>query len=151
MSSLITDCGSSVTGCSADPAGFQTDFGRVRTLPLGCDGALVDHSVSADRVKVGYFLRRCIAEGLSKAAVTAHVGREQGLASERAYVTKALPSGFLNGLLPGRTDGAWRPSRSAMIVAGLAATTLGYVLGRLNLGAVASRLAAAPKPKKAPN
>ena len=156
----------------ATAGGFQTDFGRVGTLPLGCEetefsirvrsldpgariihvpGAQVDHFVSADRVKVGYFLRRCIAEGLSKAAVTAHVGREQGLASERAYVTKALPSGFLNGLLPGRTDGAWRPSRSAMIVAGLAATTLGYVLGRLNLGGVASRLAAAPKPKKAPN
>jgi GT2 family glycosyltransferase len=148
--------------------GFQTDFGRVGTLPLGCEetefsirlralvpdakiihvpGALVDHTVSADRVRVDYFLRRCIAEGLSKAAVTAHVGREQGLASERAYVTRALPSGFLHGLLPGGTDGAWRPTRSVMIVAGLAATTLGYVLGRLKLGSLASRLAAAPKPK----
>jgi GT2 family glycosyltransferase len=142
--------------------GFKTDFGRVGTLPLGCEetefsirlralipdaqvihvpGAQVDHFVSTDRVEIGYFLRRCVAEGLSKAAVTAHVGQEQGLASERTYVTNALPTGFVNGLIPGRTDGAWRPSRSAMIVAGLVATTLGYVLGRLNLGTVASRLA----------
>jgi GT2 family glycosyltransferase len=148
--------------------GFQTDVGRVGTLPLGCEetefsirlralipgariihvpGAMVDHFVSADRTKVDYFLRRCIAEGLSKAAVTAHVGREQGLASERAYVTKALPTGFLSGLIPGGTEGRWRPARSAMIAVGLAATTVGYVLGRLGLDAVASRLAAAPKPR----
>ena len=152
----------------ATAGGFQTDFGRVGTLPLGCEetefsirlrtlvpdsriihvpGAVVDHVVSADRVTVGYFLRRCVAEGLSKAAVTAHVGNAQGLASERAYVTKALPSGVVDGLVPGRSDGAWRPARSAMIVAGLVATTLGYVLGLLHLGAIASRLAAAPKPK----
>ena len=150
--------------------GFQTDVGRVGTLPLGCEetefsirlrslvpgaqiihvpDALVDHFVSADRLRVDYFLRRCIAEGVSKAAVTAHVGQEQGLASERAYATRALPTGFLHGLVPGRTEGAWRPSRSAMIVVGLAATTLGYVLGRLNLGHLASRLAAAPVAKPA--
>ncbi len=149
--------------------GFQTNFGRVGTLPLGCEetefsirlrslvpgaqiiqvpGARVDHFVSADRLEVGYFFRRCIAEGLSKAAVTAHVGQEEGLASERTYVSDTLLTGFVNGLLPGGTDGRWRPSRSAMIVAGLAATTMGYVLGRLNLGAIASRLATAPKPKK---
>ena len=152
----------------AAAGGFQTDFGRVGTLPLGCEetefsirlrtivpearivhvpGATVDHFVSVDRVEVGYFLRRCVAEGLSKAAVTAHVGREQGLASERAYVTRALPSGFLMGLLPGRSDGGWHPTRSAMIVAGLVATTLGYAMGRLGMAGIAARLAAAPAPR----
>jgi len=110
-------------------------------------GARVDHFVSADRLEIGYFFRRCIAEGLSKAAITSHVGHKQGLASERTYMSSALPTGFVNGLVPGRTDGTWRPSRSAMIVGGLAVTTLGYVLGRLNLGSLASRLATAPKPK----
>jgi len=140
--------------------GFDSSVGRLGTLPLGCEetvfsirvrqrrpgatvvyvpDAVVHHAVSEDRTVVGYFLRRCVAEGLSKATVTAHVGQDQGLASERRYVTRVLPRGFLLGLLPGRRQEA-SPSRSFMIAAGLSATVLGYVLGRLRLSGVAGLL-----------
>ncbi len=141
--------------------GFQSEFGRMGTLPLGCEetefsirlrryvpdgrivqvpGAVVDHFVSPDRTTLAYFFRRCIAEGLSKATVTEHVGNQAGLASERRYVTHALPSGFVRGLVP--TDGGqgFSPARSGMIVAGLFATTFGYLLGRLQMVGLAGRL-----------
>ena len=148
--------------------GFGSQFGRMGNLPLGCEetefsirlrefipgarivhvpDAEVDHFVSADRTKVDYFLRRCVAEGLSKAKVTQHVGNDAGLSSERSYVTSALPTGFVAGFKPGTSPYRWSLARSAMIVAGLAATTLGYGLGRLGLDSVASRLAAAPTKK----
>jgi GT2 family glycosyltransferase len=143
---------------------FQTAMGRLGTLPLGCEEtefsirlrqmvpearivyvptAAVDHFVSPDRTKFRYFLRRCVAEGLSKATVTEHVGNSAGLASERRYVTQALPSGFVYGFVPGG-HGLPSPSRSGMIVTGLAATTVGYVLGRLKLVGVASWLLNSP-------
>lgn len=139
--------------------GFDSSVGRLGTLPLGCEetvfsirvrqrrpdatviyvpDAVVHHTVTDDRTTVKYFLRRCVAEGLSKATVTSHVGGDQGLASERRYVTRVLPLGFLRGLLPGRHDET--PVRSLMIAAGLSATTLGYLLGRLRWTGVAGRL-----------
>jgi glycosyltransferase involved in cell wall biosynthesis len=148
-----------------DVAGnFQTAMGRLGTLPLGCEEtefsirlrqtvpqarivyvptAAVDHFVSPDRTTFRYFLRRCVAEGLSKATVTEHVGNKAGLKSERRYVTQALPSGFLHGFFPGE-KGLPSPSRSGMIVTGLAATTVGYLLGRLKLVGVASWLLNSP-------
>jgi GT2 family glycosyltransferase len=145
--------------------GFRSDFGRLGTLPLGCEetefsirvrrvipeaqilhvpGAVVDHFVSTDRTTVKYFLRRCVAEGLSKATVTAHVGHTAGLASERRYITNALPRGFFSGLVPGTGTSLASPTRSGMIVAGLLATTLGYLLGKFELEELAGRLLAAP-------
>jgi len=75
-----------------DAAGlFRSDIGRVGTLPLGCEetefsirlssalpGSVlmhvpesrVRHRISADRTEPRYFLRRCFAEGLSKAVVS---------------------------------------------------------------------------------
>jgi glycosyltransferase involved in cell wall biosynthesis len=147
-----------------DEAGdFRSDFGRLGTLPLGCEetefsirvrrvmpgaeilhvpGAVVDHFVSLDRTTVKYFLRRCVAEGLSKATVTAHVGHTAGLASERRYITNALPRGFFAGLVGRSGTSLASPTRSAMIVAGLLATTLGYLLGKFELEKVAGRLLA---------
>lgn len=141
--------------------GFDDGIGRLGTLPLGCEEtvfsirlhqqlpgarvlhvphARVAHTVSPDRTSVAYFLRRCVAEGLSKALVTAAVGQVDGLRSERRYTTSVLPPGIVRGLRPGRGRGNHSPSRSAMIVAGLTATTFGYLLGRLHLGGVAQRL-----------
>jgi hypothetical protein len=63
--------------------------------------------------------------------MTGRVGAEDGLASERAYVTRTLPSGVLTGLSDaahGRPDGL---RRAGAIVAGLGFTVAGYVRGRL--------------------
>ena len=71
---------------------FDTEMGRLGVLPLGCEetefairvrlnvagaeilhvpSAIVLHHVEPERVRIRYFLHRCYAEGLSKAAVAA--------------------------------------------------------------------------------
>ena len=61
-------------------------------------GAKVRHHVEPERVRVGYFLRRCYSEGISKAAVTRRAGAGPALSTERRYVLSALPRGVLGGL-----------------------------------------------------
>jgi hypothetical protein len=134
--------------------GFQTGIGRTSDKrPLGCEEtefcirlaqespgsllvmenrALVSHFVPDSRCTFSYFVRRCYAEGISKAQVTARVGSGDGLSSERSYVTRTLPLGVLRGLaslLRGRPSGL---GRAAAIVAGLAVTTAGYGSAKLS-------------------
>jgi hypothetical protein len=130
--------------------GFREEIGRVGTIPLGCEetelsiraraagfsvwylpGAMVHHSVPAGRTTLKYFLRRCYAEGLSKAVVSALAGRADGLASERTYVTVTLPRAVRNALLqavrgPRRGDGL---RRAAAVVAGVLTAGVGFVRG----------------------
>ncbi len=129
--------------------GFRTDLGRIGTRPLGgeetelClriaardhDGvllyepaAVVRHHVPEARTRWSYFRSRCYAEGLSKAAVTRHAGSGPALASERAYLRRALPRALARGLRPGSGTA---PGASAALVAGAGATLLGYAAGRL--------------------
>jgi glycosyltransferase involved in cell wall biosynthesis/GT2 family glycosyltransferase len=131
--------------------GFRHELGRVGTIPDGCEetdlcirinerrsdasilfdpAATVDHLVPPARSRLSYFTERCAAEGRSKAVLTRLVGSQSGLASERSYVRRTLPLGFLAGLrdfLRGDLGGA---ERAAMLVVGLATTTLGYVSER---------------------
>jgi GT2 family glycosyltransferase len=132
--------------------GFRDGIGRRGTVPLGCEEtelsirvaqqepsarivyqrrARAAHWVDASRTTWRYFVARCWAEGLSKAAVTSHVGRVEALSSERRYVVRTLPSALARGLAD-----TWRGelaglARSAAILLGLAATAAGYGAGRL--------------------
>ena len=131
--------------------GFSNKIGRsVSRLPLGCEEtefcirlrqlspssvllfdnqAVIWHRVSAARCHFSYFSKRCYAEGLSKALVTASVGSADGLSSERRYVSKTLPRGVNRGVmdaLSGRPAGL---ARSAAIIAGLVVTLVGYTTG----------------------
>lgn len=132
--------------------GFTDGIGRVGKKPVGCEETEycirlrqryprarlifdprldVFHRVSPDRREFKYFRSRCWSEGLSKAVVTRNVGAQDGLASERAYTTKVLPTGVVRGLgngLRGRTDGF---KRAGAIVIGLLWTAAGYARGRL--------------------
>jgi hypothetical protein len=131
--------------------GFRTDVGRVGTRPLGCEetelciraaqrmpgtrmvfapSARVRHRVTDERTRWHYFRDRCWSEGLSKAVVSRHAGRADGLSSERRYVTSTLPRGVARALLdtvvrhdPGGV------ARAAAIVAGVTITTAGYAAG----------------------
>ena len=124
--------------------GFDPGLGRVGSVPLGCEetdlcirlqlaepeaiisydpAAVVRHMVPVERTTLRYYFARCRAEGRSKAAVTRRVGRHAGLASERAFVRRTLPAGVRRAL----ADAA--PGRAAAIVAGLAVTATGYLLG----------------------
>lgn len=132
--------------------GFTTGIGRSSSAPLGCEetelsiraraampgscilqvpGAVVHHFVGEGRVTLRYYLRRCYAEGLSKAQVVATSGGAKSLDSERRYVRRVLPSGVLRGLgkaARGDVDGL---IQSGMIVLGLVVTSFGYARDRL--------------------
>ena len=95
---------------------------RVRYEPA----SRVRHHVPATRATPRYFLRRCYAEGVSKALVSRSVGRDAALQSERTYVTRTLPLGVLGGFTAGHT-GSLR--RAAMIVAGCTSACAGYLIG----------------------
>ncbi len=133
--------------------GFRIGMGRIGTNPVGCEetelcirarqhwknglflfepSAAVYHRVSDGRTHFSYFLKRCYAEGISKALVARFVGAGDGLASERQYTFYTLPVGVLRGI--GETMVRRDLSglaRSAAILAGLAVTTAGYLRGRL--------------------
>jgi O-antigen biosynthesis protein len=130
--------------------GFRAEIGRVGQLPAGCEEtelcirtrqrlpgttvrfeprARVAHAVPASRGTWRYFRSRCVAEGKSKARVSASTGPRDALASERAYTLRTLPRGVLRGLLDSLHGDASGLIRSATIVAGLGLTTLGYLAG----------------------
>ena len=129
--------------------GFTDGIGRVGRVPLGCEetefsiraarvtggrivqqpAAQVDHQVTADRMSVRYFVRRCWAEGISKAFVSRLTGSDAALASERRYTTRTLPAGIATGVRDGLTGDRAGFKRAAAIVAGLAITAAGYLRG----------------------
>jgi Glycosyl transferase family 2 len=95
------------------------------------DRAVIWHRVGAERTTLRYFLTRCYAEGVSKAAVSGHVGSADGLSAERKQAFATLPAGIARNLAAlVRGDGSGI-GRAAAIVAGLAAATAGYAMGRL--------------------
>ncbi|NTJ43882.1 glycosyltransferase family 2 protein [Agrobacterium larrymoorei] len=133
--------------------GFDTGLGRTaKALPLGCEETELciraqkilphghflfepatgcDHAIPASRATWTYFLKRCWAEGLSKASLSLIASPGSALESERAYVRKTLPEGVirnLGDLLRGKPSGALR---AAAIFAGLAVTAAGFALGRV--------------------
>ncbi len=135
--------------------GFRSEIGRVGVQPLGCEEtelcirahqhwpqrgflyqtqASVSHRVPGNRTSWRYFCSRCYFEGVSKAFVSRYVGVTDSLASERIYVYRVLPQGVTRGL----NDFFFHHdlsgfARAGAIVAGLAATTAGYFVGRIVL------------------
>ena len=132
--------------------GFGEDLGRVGKVPYGCEEtelcirarqqdprsrilfeprSLVRHRVSPDRLTWRYLWRRCYAEGISKAAVTERTTRSASLSTELSYTTTVLPAAVAREL--GSTPTSLRRGLAGAfaISSGLAATTLGYVVGRI--------------------
>ena len=99
--------------------------------------AIVRHRVTRQRTRWSYFLWRCYDEGIGKASLVALHGTEKSLASERAYTLKTLPQGILQGVVSAffRRD-ITGFARAGAIVAGLAATTAGYIVGCISTKAV---------------
>ena len=132
--------------------GFRSGIGRVGIDPAGCEEtelcirvgrrwpskallyeprARVQHRVPARRARWSYFRARCYAEGLSKALVAQAVGAGDGLASERTYTVRTLPRAVIRGVADSlRGDPSALP-RVGAIVAGLALTTAGYLMGTI--------------------
>jgi cellulose synthase/poly-beta-1,6-N-acetylglucosamine synthase-like glycosyltransferase len=130
--------------------GFTDGIGRVGRTPLGCEEtelsiraraatggrimqqptAAVDHLVPADRLTLGYFIRRCWAEGISKAVVSRLVGSSAALASERRYITRTLPIGVIRGFRDGILGDPGGFARAVVIIGGFTVTVAGYARGR---------------------
>lgn len=128
---------------------FTEGLGRIGGVPLGCEetelsiramrmtggrilqqpAAAVDHVVPAERLRFTYFMRRCWAEGISKAAVSRLAGADAALASERRYTTRTLSAGVRAGIREGLAGDSSGFRRAASIVLGLAVATGGYVRG----------------------
>src|SRR6476659_6571325 len=89
----------------------------------------VEHVVPAARATRSYFATRCVAEGRSKAVLSGLVGGGSSLESERAYVRRTLPLGFLRGIERALRGDRSEAGRALAIAFGLAATTAGYVTG----------------------
>jgi hypothetical protein len=134
----------------AATGGFRRELGRIGAQLTSCEEtefsirvrqrfpgsrlmheprARVLHRVPARRGSWRYLRSRCYAEGCSKAMVSALAGTDAALSTERAYVLRTLPHGVARALV----DLAVHRDRSAAgrataIVAGLAVTTVGYVM-----------------------
>ncbi len=112
--------GAALTGCEETEmyirAATVYPTGRVLYEPT----ARVRHHVSPERARWQYFLRRCHAEGRSKAVVSRLSTRDQALSSERVYTLHVLPSALLRGVLS-------RDPRQGLAVAlGLVSTGVGF-------------------------
>jgi GT2 family glycosyltransferase len=134
--------------------GFTVGIGRVGSLPVGCEEtelcirarrqrpggeflfeptARVSHTVPRERARWTYFLRRCFAEGVSKAAVAASTAPGAALSSERSYVARTLPAAVARDMGSAFRGDALGLARAALIASGLASTTAGYLVGSFRI------------------
>jgi GT2 family glycosyltransferase len=133
----------------AQIGGFSDGIGRIGSTPLGCEetelcirlrqrmpdarivfepAAEVTHRVDEARTSWRYLLRRCWAEGLSKAAVAGLVGRDDALSAERAYLSRVLPAALARQLAgAGRRPGAL--AGALAVLAAVLFTGSGYLWG----------------------
>jgi len=88
------------------------------------------HLVGHERLTFGYFIRRCFAEGKSKAALAAVAPPSAALATERQYVARVLPRGVLRGASAAFRGDIGGLGRAGAIIGGFAATFIGYVSGK---------------------
>lgn len=134
--------------------GFSAGLGRIGNNSLGCEetelcirystqfpkerfvlrrDAIVHHRVPSSRLTWHYFWTRCWAEGLSKAAVGALVGSDQGLSAERAHAMKAMPRELLEASTMVRKEPRPALLRVGYIIAGSLVALGGLLRGRVAL------------------
>lgn len=92
--------------------------------------AKVYHQIPKSRASWNYFRWRCYLEGRSKALVSGFVGPEDGLASEWVYTARTLPHGVQRSIVYAlRHRNIAGFGRAGAIIAGLAITTAGFLIG----------------------
>jgi len=103
---------------------LQARFPDERLVHL--PGARVHHLVPGTRSTWGYLIRRCWGEGRAKARLTQRFGPGSALASERAYMARALPAGVLRGGLEAMRGDPAGLGRAMSILVALTITIAGY-------------------------
>src|SRR5690606_29771536 len=132
---------------------FDEGLGRIGANAAGCEetelcmragamfpmaklvmdpNASVLHQIEEHRTAFRYFVRRCLAEGKSKALMTHRHKSRSGLSSERHHLLTVIPRRILGHL----ADGVVRPmqggfSRAAASVIGTALVAGSFLLGRI--------------------
>lgn len=132
---------------------FSLGLGRVDKIPLGGEeteicirvgrtfgpgavvlvpGSVVHHHVPADRLNAGYLLRRCYAEGISKAVLSRLTRSSRSVSSEAKYLVNTLPRAafrHLGAVFRGDISGL---ARAAALAAATLATGFGWLRGQLS-------------------
>ena len=122
--------GSNTRGCEETELSIRMTASRAGAIIVYVPAAGVDHHVAPERLKFGYFVRRCWHEGLSKADVVRLVGSAAGLQRERRQTAVVIPTALmreLRGLVTGHAGAA---ARFGTLIAGLTAAAAGYFSGR---------------------
>lgn len=128
-----------------DVGGFRETFGKVgaRAQPEDTElclrmaeaagggwrfapDAVVEHAVSPERARFGYFLTRCWSEGRGKVALARIAASPNRLGSEQDYLRRTLPRAVLRDVAGAvRGNGGTRLVRAGATVAGIGAAALG--------------------------
>jgi GT2 family glycosyltransferase len=148
--------------------GFGAELGRVGANAAGCEetelciraarrtggtviyqpAARVRHRVTPDRARPAYFVRRCVAEGRSKAIVRRMHPGGAGLGVEGSYAVRTLGLGVVRGLREAVRHRRGAPlSRSAAMILGLVCTGAGFVAEGVR-GAIRGLVGHAPRPPR---
>jgi hypothetical protein len=148
------------TGDTLAVGGFYSSVGRVGIKPRGCEetelairltasrpgslvmympAAAVDHTVSTDRVTLGYFIRRNWHEGQSKATVVSLAGADAGLERERRHVAAVLPAAVLREIGRAITGDFSAALRAAATVAGVTVAVAGYLFAAMRMAGTRGR------------
>lgn len=114
--------------------------------------ARVDHAVPPERATLRYLLVRSYREGRGKVELARMLGGRHVLSVESAYVRATLSRAVLDGLGKAlRGKGAVHAGRSAVVVAGALAASLGGLVGlatRRNVPPAGTRSPAVPVPDR---
>jgi len=103
------------------PGGFFLYEPRARVL----------HDVPTRRATFAYFRSHCFDEAVAKEVMARYVGRADGLATERDYLTRVLPAGLARGVGDALRGDPAGLGRAAAIVVGTAVAGCGFARARL--------------------
>jgi glycosyltransferase involved in cell wall biosynthesis len=91
--------------------------------------AVVHHLVPVERARVGYVLRRCLGEGLSKGRLATRVGVASGTSTERAYIAQLVTRALRRDLRRALAGEASAVARVAVLGASVTAAGVGFAAG----------------------
>lgn len=132
--------------------GFPMELGRVGADGAGCEEtdvcirlraefpgtsivyvprSVVTHRVTNERCTPGYVVRRCAAEGRSKARLASRVGSAAAMSEERSFAR--VMGGAVLGDVVGSVRAPGRLGRAAVLTAGVVAAAGGYAGERVRL------------------
>lgn len=122
--------GENAAGCEETDICIRIRQGRASAEIVYAPRSAVRHRVTDDRATVRYVMRRCLAEGKSKALLARRVGGRDATEDERAY-TLVIGRAVLRDL----ARSPRRPAlagRAAVLVGGLTCAGVGYVKERVS-------------------